>query len=138
MELADHGTSAMHAIAKALAIFAPVKAGLKPKNAFDFAYNVVKLNEKNLQQVNVTCVCCNRSCNRTGSYQIVNHFIGCPLYPREIREGFKKLRGAMESKGAAKRKAMLLAVDEATVFQKRHAESQLVLKQQASKPASCS
>ena len=91
MEVADHDTSAMHA--KALAIFAPVKAGLKPKNAFDFAYNVVKLNEKNLQQVNVTCMCCNRSYNSTGSYQIVNHLIGCPLYPREIREGFKKHKG---------------------------------------------
>ena len=97
----------MHAMALTICAPAPVKAGLKPKNASDFAYNVVKLNEKNLQQVNVTCVCCNRSYNSTGSYQIVNHLIGCPLYPREIREGFKKLGGRRSQRAPQKRQAML-------------------------------
>ena len=123
MQVADLDAAATHE--KTLATYAPLKASLKPKNGFAFVNNVKEVNYRNAQQVTVTCLCCNQSCCSTGSSHIATHLISCPVCPREIRD----VRDASGSKGAAKRKAAVLATDEADLFQKQHAQTQVLLKQ---------
>ena len=67
MQVADLDAAATHE--KTLAIYAPLKASLKPKNGFAFFYHVKEVNSRNAQQVTVTCVCCNQSFCSTGSSQ---------------------------------------------------------------------
>ena len=71
--------------ARALAVFEPLKAELKPKHALEFFSNIEKKNPANQQQIEACCTLCDTTVRSTGATKLVDHLIRCPLCPRKDR-----------------------------------------------------
>ena len=102
----------------------------KCKQAIEFFTNI-KSEKVGSQQVKATCVFCKRGpIASTGSARLVDHLLCCDAAPRPVKEGFKLLREATNSKRKLEEEAIVLREEERQHTAVAHEEAQAKLKQQ--------
>ena len=82
----------------------------KPKQMLDFTRDLV---HKSGQQIECFCMFCpNKKISSTGATRVVDHYLTCPLCPKEIKEACQALRAGTAEKRSLKSEGDALATEE--------------------------